>query len=453
MPKGMMKLGAFFMHTGHHVTSWRHPEADADAGINIRHYVDAARTAERGRFDLIFFADNLAVRSGHIDALSRSAQYIANFEPLTLLSALAMVTEHIGLVATATTSYNEPFHIARKFASLDFISGGRAGWNIVTSAFENEAQNFGREEHYAHGDRYERAREFTRIVQGLWDSWDDDAFRRDKESGLFFDPAKMHPLNHVGKFYRVKGPLNVPRTPQGHPVLVQAGSSDTGRGFAAEFGELIFTAHLTLADAQQFYADLKGRAAALGRTPAHIKILPGLMPLVGKTEAEAEEKFALLQSLIHPIVAREILSFTLGGHDLSPYPFDGPLPDLPEPNASKSSFHTTMKLARTENLTIRQLALRIAAARQRAFIKGTPAQIADQMEQWFKEDGADGFNILPPYMPGALNDFVDLVIPELQRRGLFRTEYEGRTLRENVGLPRPQSRYASATPDTALAEA
>jgi N-acetyl-S-(2-succino)cysteine monooxygenase len=354
-----------------------------------------------------------------------------------LLSALAAVTERIGLVATATTSYNEPYHIARKFASLDIISGGRAGWNIVTSARENEAFNFGREAHYPHEERYERAREFTNVVLGLWESWDEDAFIRDKESGLFFDPQKVHVLEHKGPYFSVRGPLNVPRTPQGHPVLVQAGSSETGRDFAAEFGEVIFTAHLTMSDAQAFYADLKARLATRGRNPHDVKILPGLSFVVAPTKEEAQAKFDFLQSLIHPMVARELVSMTLGGVDLSDVPMDAQLPELSGTNASQSTFDSIMQLARREQLTIRQLGMRLAAGRQRLHVTGTPEHIADLMEEWFDSGAADGFNILPPYLPGALNDFVDLVIPELQRRGVFRTDYEGRTLRENLGLPRP----------------
>jgi FMN-dependent oxidoreductase (nitrilotriacetate monooxygenase family) len=433
----MMRLGAFLMPTGHHVTSWRHPDAQADAAVNFPHYVALAKTAERGCFDMIFLADSVTMRSGHVEAVSRSAQYIANFEPLTLLSALAAVTTHIGLVATATTSYNEPYHIARKFASLDWISGGRAGWNIVTSARENEAYNFGREEHYGHEERYERAREFTNVVLGLWDSWDDDAFVRDRDSGIFFDPAKVRTLDHKGAYFSVRGPLNVPRTPQGRPVLVQAGSSPTGRDFASEFAEVIFTAHLTLGDAKAFYADIKARAAERGRDPADIKVLPGLSCLVGATEAEAVAKFDALQELIHPMVARELVSMTLGGVDLSAYPMDGPLPELPMTNSSQSTFESITRLAKRERLTIRQLGIRLAAGRQRLHVNGTPAQIADLMESWYREGAADGFNILPPYLPGALDDFVDQVIPELQRRGLVRTHYTGRTLREHLGLPRP----------------
>ena len=441
----MMSLGAFFQPTGHHVTSWRHPQAQADAGTNFAHYAEICRTAERGKFDLIFLADNYAMREASPEALSRASQFVCNFEPLTLLSAISAVTERIGLVATASTSYNEPFHIARKYASLDHLSGGRAGWNIVTSALEYEAYNFSRDKHYDHEDRYERAREFTRVVQGLWDSWDDDALVRDKESGLFFHTDKVHKLDHRSKYYSVRGPLNISRPPQGHPVLVQAGASATGRGFAAEFGEVIFSTHLTLPEAQEFYTDVKGRARALGRNPEHIKVLPGLMVMVAPTETEAKEKLDYLQSLIHPKVALEILSFTLGGADLSGYDLDGPLPELPmDPGGSQSSFATTVNLAREHKLTIRQLAYRMAASRQRVLITGSPAQIVDHMEHWFTNGAADGFNILPPYLPGCLDDFVQLVIPELQRRGLFRTEYTGRTLREHLGLPRTKSRYAQA---------
>jgi N-acetyl-S-(2-succino)cysteine monooxygenase len=449
--KGQMRLGAFFNPTGHHVASWRHPRAQADAGINFQHYLDITRTAERGKFDMVFLADNLGVRQAHMEALSRSAQYIANFEPLTLLSALAPLTSHIGLVATASTSYNEPYHVARKFASLDHLSGGRAGWNLVTSGQEAEARNFSRDKHYLHGERYERAREFAQIVLGLWDSWDDDAFIRDKESGLFFDPGKLHALNHKGESYAVRGPLNVPRTPQGRPVIVQAGGSEDMIKVAAEFAEVIFCAPLTLAAAQKFYADLKGRVAGHGRAPAEVKIMPGLSAIIGRTEAEANEQYEYLQSLIHPIVAREILSLVLGSVDLSSYPLDGPFPqDLPLSNASQSTFQYVLEMARNEKLTMRQVAMRVAGARGKSVVRGSPQQVADHMEQWFKEGGCDGFNLMPPFLPGGLDDFVGLVLPELRRRGLFRTEYEGRTLREHLGLARPASRYGKAAADAAL---
>jgi FMN-dependent oxidoreductase (nitrilotriacetate monooxygenase family) len=440
--QGQIRLGAFFNPTGHHVASWRHPRAQADAAINFQHYVELAQTAERGKFDMIFLADNIAVREAHMDALSRSAQYIANLEPLTLLSALSVVTRHVGLVATASTSYNEPFHVARKFASLDHISGGRAGWNLVTSSQQAEALNFNRDIHYRHGERYDRAREFAQVVVGLWDSWDDDAFVRDKASGQMFIPDKMHALDHKGQHFSVRGPLNIQRPPQGHPVIVQAGGSDDMMAVAAEFAEVIFCVPLTLEAGQAFYRDLKTRAARYGRAPDHIKIMPGLSAVIGRTEAEANEQYEYLQSLIHPIVAREILSTVLGNFDLSPYPFDGPLPDdIPMTPWSQSTMKTVIDMARNENLTIRQIALRVAGARAKMVVKGTPKQIADHMERWYVEEAADGFNVMPPTLPNGLDDFVELVIPELQRRGLFRTEYTGRTLREHLGLPRPPSRY------------
>jgi len=443
--KGQMRLGAFFNPTGHHVASWRHPRAQADAGINFKHYVEMTQAAERAKLDMVFLADNVCVREANMEALSRSAQYIANFEPITLLSALSSLTTHIGLVATASTSYNEPFHVARKFASLDHLSAGRAGWNLVTSGQEAEARNFGREKHYQHGERYERAREFAQIVIGLWDSWDDDAFVRDKKSGLFFHPDKLHPLNHKGESFSVRGPLNVPRAPQGRPVIVQAGGSEDMIKVAAEFAEVIFCAPLTLEAAQKFYAELKGRVAAHGRNPDHVKIMPGLSAIIGRTQAEADERHDYLQSLIHPIVAREILSMVLGHVDLSPYSLDEPLPEnLPQSNASQSTFQYVTEMARKEHLTIRQVALRVAGARGKSVVKGTPVGVADHMEEWFQKYGCDGFNLMPPFLPGGLDDFIELVLPELRRRGLFRTGYEGRTLRENLGLPRPASRYAKA---------
>jgi FMN-dependent oxidoreductase (nitrilotriacetate monooxygenase family) len=354
------------------------------------------------------------------------------------MAALAAVTSRIGFVSTASTSWNEPYTIARKFASLDHISGGRVAWNIVTSSVDGEARNFGRERIADHAARYARAREFTQIVCGLWDSWADDAFVRDKASGIFFDPAKVRPLNHRGEYFAVEGPLNVPRPPQGHPVLVQAGASDDGRAFAAEFAEAVFTNHLTLESAQQYYADLKGRAQLLGRSPDGILIMPGISPYVGRTEKEAQERYAYMQSLVDPVVGIEMLSTVLGT-DVSAFPLDEPLPELTRTHVgSQASFDNWTSLARSENLTVRELVLRIVGARGKSVIVGSPAQIADHMQHWFENGGADGFNIMAPYLPGAHDDFVELVIPELQARGLFRTEYEGATLRENLGLARPE---------------
>ncbi|MDF5713182.1 MAG: LLM class flavin-dependent oxidoreductase [Rhizonema sp. NSF051] len=435
--KRQLRLGAFLMSSGHHVAAWRHPFAAADGGLNFQHYRQIAQTAERGKFDMIFFADGVAVRDRGKGTEGLSRTSVVHFEPLTLLSALSVVTEHIGLTATVSTTYNEPFHLARKFASLDYLSGGRAGWNLVTSATVAEAQNFSQEKHMEHTLRYERAKEFVDVVTALWDSWEDDAFLRDKESGVYFDPDKLHVPNHKGEHFSVRGPLNVARPIQGYPVIIQAGSSDDGQELAAQTAEVIFTAQQTLAEAQAFYSGVKGKLAKYGRSPDHLKIMPGVFPVIGRTEQEAKDKYEQLQELIHPQVGLGLLSGLVGGVDLSGYPLDGPVPVLPDTDLAKSRLKLLTDLAQRENLTIRQLYLAIAGARGHRTILGTPEQIADQLEDWFVNGGADGFNIMPPYLPGGLDEFVELVIPELQRRGLFRTEYEGRTLRENLGLPRP----------------
>ncbi len=443
--RGQMHLGAFFHPTGHHVASWLHPDAQIDAGTNFRHYVELAQMSERAKFDLMFLADALAVRDGNLEPLSRWPQYMAYFEPITLLSGIAGLTERIGLVSTATTSYNEPYNLARKFASLDHISGGRAGWNVVTSANLSEAFNFGREAHFEHGERYDRALEFTEVVFGLWDSWDDDAFLRDRTTGRYFDPAKLHTLNHKGEHFSVRGPLNVARPPQGRPVIFQAGSSEVGRELAARTAEAVFTPQHSLEGAQAFYRDLKGRMAKYGRSPDHLVIMPGLNPIVGRTRHEAEEKHRYLQSLIHPDVGLELLSNALADFDLRPYDLDGPLPAAAysvTPKGSTTSFRNVLSWAKEENLTIRQLYQRFAGARGQRTVIGTAADIVDQMQEWFVNRGVDGFLIQPSYLPGGLQDFIDLVIPELRDRGLFRTEYNGTTLRDHLGLPRPRSRYA-----------
>ena len=442
--RGQMRLGAYFNPTGHHVASWRHPRAQKDAHINLDHYVEIAQTAERAKFDMIFLADSACVRNAHIDAQSRSVQFIANFEPITLLSAIAMKTERIGLVATASTSFNEPYHVARKFASLDHISKGRAGWNVVTSGNLTEHANFNLDAPIEHKERYARGHEFVDVVTGLWDSWDDDAFVRDTASGLYFTPGKMHYLDHKGERYKVRGPLNVPRSPQGWPVMVQAGASDEGKELAAQYAEAIFSPHLTIEAAKEYYDDLKGRMPKYGRHPDHMKILPGLSVIVAATSEEARADYEFIQSLIHPIVGREILSTMLGEMDLSQFPMDQPLPEvLPPTNASKGHYDSIIAMARRENLTIAQLAGRVAGARGKNVFVGNAKEVADYMEQWFVKGACDGFNVMPPYIPGQLDDFCNLVVPELQRRGLFRREYEGRTLRENLGLPRPASRHAA----------
>ena len=434
-----LRLGAFMRPVSIHTSAWRYPGAFPDANFNFAHLKRFAQKLEQGRFDAFFMADHLAVMNMPMDALIRSAT-VTSFDPLTLLPALAAVTEHIGLIATASTTYNEPYHVARKFASLDHISGGRAGWNLVTSANPAEALNFGFDEHMAHGERYHRAREFFDVVTGLWDSWADDAFVRDVAAGVFFDPAKLHVLDHKGEHLRVRGPLNIARPIQGWPVIVQAGASEAGRQIAAETAEAVFSGIDNIAGARAFYADVKSRMERLGRHRDHMKILPGAFVVVGDTVAEARAKKRLLDSLVHPASAIASLSVRLG-HDVSGFDLDGPLPDIPESNASKSGRERLVALARAEGLTVRQLAQYVGGAFGTLEMIGTPASIADQMEEWLATEACDGFNVMFPYLPEGLDDFVDRVVPELQRRGLFRREYEGRTLRENLGLPRPENQF------------
>ena len=435
-----LRFGAFMRPVSIHTAAWRYPGAFPDANFNFAHYKRFVQTLERGRFDAFFMADHLAVMNMPMNALKRSAT-VTSFDPLTLLPALAVVTEHLGLIATASTTYNEPYHVARKFASLDHISNGRAGWNVVTSANPREAMNFGREEHLEHGERYHRAREFFDVVTGLWDSWADDAFIRDVETGIYFDPEKMHVLNHKGPELSVRGPLNVARPIQGWPVIVQAGASEAGRQLAAETAEVIFGSSNNFGDAQRFYADVKGRMSALGRPREHLKILPGAFVVIGDTAAEAREKKKRLDSLVHPDSGIATLSVQLG-FNASGLDLDGPLPDtLPESNASKSAQQKLIDMARRDNMTVRQLAQYVGGSFGVLEMIGTPAMIADEMEEWLMTEACDGFNVMFPYLPGGLDDFVDRVVPELQRRELFRREYEGTTLRENLGLPRPKNRF------------
>lgn len=434
-----LRLAAFMRPVTIHTGSWRYPGAWPDANFNFRRIVHLARTLERGRFDAFFMADHLSVLNMPMDALKRSAT-TTSFEPMTLLPALAMATGRLGLIATGSTTYDEPYHVARRFASLDHISGGRAGWNVVTTSNPDTARNFGREEHLAHGERYRRAREFYDVVTGLWDSWEDDAFVRDADSGVFFDPGKLHVLDHEGEFFSVRGPLNIARPVQGRPVIVQAGSSDAGRQLAAETAEAVFTAHGGLEAAQEFYADVKSRAAAAGRDPEHVKILPACFVVLGDSADEARDKRARLDGLVHYDSAIASLSIALG-HDASGFDPDGPLPEIPESNASRSGRARALALAARENLTVRQLAQRLGGYSGHAMV-GTPQTVADQMEEWLETEGSDGFTVMFPYVPEGLEDFVSRVVPELQRRGLFRSEYEGATLRENLGLPRPANRFA-----------
>ncbi len=435
-----MSLGAFVHETGQHVAGWRHPDAHTGAGTNFGQMVDAARTAERGLFDLFFLADTAALSLAGDPAVQGRFGKAAKFEPITVLSALAAMTTHIGLVGTVSSTFSDPYLLARQFASLDQISGGRAGWNLVTSNNEAEALNHSREAHPAHADRYERAIEFAAVVQGLWESWDEDAFIRDKDSGMFFDPTKVHALNHQGRHFQVRGPLNVARSPQGRPVLVQAGASDTGRGVAAQLAEIVFTAQTTFEQGQEFYGDVMRRVTEYGRAPADVRVLPGIYPVVGRTKAEAEEKFAYLQSLIDPAVGLSVLGHTIGVPNLAQYPLDGPVPDMAITNGPRSRQALLLEAARRDNLTLRQLCELNAGPRGHLLICGTAVQIADEMEQWFRGGAADGFNVMPAWLPGSLTEFVDEVVPELQNRGLYRTAYEGTTLRDHLGLPAQKAR-------------
>jgi FMN-dependent oxidoreductase (nitrilotriacetate monooxygenase family) len=430
-----MKLGLFMRPVGHHIAAWRHPDSDIDANVNFQRFVTMAQTAERGRFDMLFSADNATAWTAKEEGLQYT-HYVAWIEPFTMLSALAPLTRNIGLVCTATTSYDEPYSLARRFGSLDLVSGGRAGWNLITSDNTTEADNFGRVNHPPKEERYLRAREFAQVVKGLWNSWDDDAFLYDRSRGVYFDRSKMHVLNHKGKYFQVRGPLNVARSPQGQPVLVQAGASESGMELAAETAEVVFAAQSTLEGGKAFYSNVKGRMAKFRRDPDQLKIMPGLSVTVGRTEDEAKEKAERMQSYIHPEVGVGFLSTRLA-FDLRGYPIDGPLPELPKNELAASRVDMVVAMAKRENLTIRQIYERFAGARGHLEVIGTATQIADRMQEWVEAEAADGFNVIIPYFPDGLNDFVDHVIPELQRREIFRTEYESTTLRGNLGLQSP----------------
>ena len=439
--KRMMHLGAFVHETGQHVAAWRHPGAHYHSGVRFADMVETAQLAERGKMDFLFLADSAAVDlEGSPDARGRMGK-VVKFEPMTILSALAAVTKNLGFVATSTTTFNEPYTLARQFASLDQISGGRSGWNLVTSNNEQDALNYSRDQHMTHGDRYERAIEFAEVVQGLWDSWDDDAFIRDKDSGVFYDTTKMHVLNHKGKHFQVRGPLNVAPSPQGRPVLVQAGASGTGRDVAARLAEIVFTAQTVFEQGKEFYGDVMARLPRFGRTPDEVKVMPGFYPVVASTASEAQEKYDYLQSLIQVPVGLSVLEHTIGVHHLDQLPLDGPVPEMPDTNGPLSRQRLLLEQAKRDKLTLWELCLANAGPRGHVLSIGTPKQVADEMEHWFKDGAADGFNVMPAYLPGSLKDFVDLVIPELQHRGLFRKEYEGMTLRENLGLPKPINRH------------
>lgn len=433
-----LRFGAFLAGTGSNMASWRHPHAIADAAINLEYYVNLTKRAEAAKLDFVFFGDGLYIsEKSHPNFLNR-------FEPLTLLAALAMTTTHIGLAATLSTTYSEPYTVARQFASIDHISGGRAGWNIVTSPLEGSALNYSKPEHPEHDLRYRMAHEYLEITKGLWDSWEDDAFIRNKATGEFIDPTKMHRLNHQGEFFSVQGPLNISRSKQGRTVLIQAGASEAGKSFAAQHADAIFTPQRTLEDGLAFYQDVKGRAVACGRNPHELLILPGCSPIVGETMAEAERKYEEIAGLVSMDAALLYLGRYFNDLDFSQFELDAPFPDLGDfgRNGWESTTDTIKRTAREQHLTLRQVALR-ATTPKHAFI-GTPTSIADTMQAWFEAGAADGFMLSGAVLPDGLTDFIDYVLPILQARDLFRTEYEDTTLRGNLGLPKPQNRYTAA---------
>ncbi|MFD0692974.1 LLM class flavin-dependent oxidoreductase [Paenibacillus sp. GCM10027628] len=432
-----LKLGAIIHGVGGNMSAWRHPDAIVDASVNFPYYKQQAQKAEEGKFDLLFIADGLFINEKSIP------HFLNRFEPITILSALAAVTSKIGLVGTLSTSYSEPFTVARQFASLDHISHGRAGWNVVTSPLEGSALNYNKklEEHPTHPQRYRIATEYLQVTKGLWDSWEDDAFVRDKASGVFFDPEKLHRLDHKGEFFSVQGPLNIGRSKQGQPVIFQAGSSEDGKNLAAKEADAIFTGHPTVEHAKRFYEDVKSRAAGFGRNPDDLVILPGIGPIIGQTEEEAERKYQEVASLVTVKEALDYLGRYFDHHDFSQYELDASFPELGDlgQNSFRSTTDRIKQNAKDNGLTLRQVALQEATPRP-LFI-GTPTQVADRIQEWFEAGAADGF-IVGSGVPNGLSDFVDFVVPILQERGIYRTEYEADTLRGNLGLPFPVNRYA-----------
>jgi FMN-dependent oxidoreductase (nitrilotriacetate monooxygenase family) len=436
MSNKQMKLGLSLVSNGTHPAGWRLPQASSDCALDIDFWKETALTAEQAKIHFIFFADGAAVRSAARD--NDSLEYVGRieqFEPTTLIAALSAVTTQIGFIATASTTYNDPYTIARKFASLDYISKGRTGWNIVTSWSDAEAKNYNRDSHLGHEERYLRAEEFTEVVTGLWDSWEDDAFVRDKASGKYIDTQKMHVLNYKGAHFSVRGPLNIARPIQGWPVIAQAGSSAPGQKIGARFADLIYTAQNDKEAARAFYREIKEKVVQEGRSPESVNVMPGILPIIGKTEQEAQDKYQALQDLVHPKLGLAALATKFG--DMSAYPLDGPIPEVfPETNGIKSAT-AILDRARAEGKTIRELYQSMIGGAGHREIIGTPESIADQMEDWFKDGVCDGFNIMGTYFPEGLTDFLTLVVPILQARGLFRTAYEGHTLRENLGVSRP----------------
>ena len=428
MPGRQMHLGVFVLGTGNHIAGWRY-EGAFSSHIELPVMQEIARIAERGKFDLLFISDAMAMDPAD------HPSFMCRFEPTTLISVLSAHTKHIGLGATVSTSFSEPFNVARMFGSIDHLSGGRAAWNVVTSSNQRSALNFNLDEHPDHEFRYERANEFVDVVRGLWDCWDDGAIVADKATGRFIDPDKVHPLNHRGRFFKVRGPLNMARCPQGHPVIIQAGGSPSGLELAARTADVVFSVVQELEPAKQAYTDLKGRMSKYGRPPEAISVLPGVMPIVGSSHAEAREKLAKLQSWVNATNALTLVTSRIG-YDVTGHRLDGPVPPPPLSQGGRTFHNVLYEMARREGMTLQDLFNLTAAARGHWVLCGTPETIADTLEQWFVESAADGFNILPAWFPGGFSEFVDLVVPLLQRRGLFRHDYEGATLRDHFGLPR-----------------
>lgn len=429
-----IRLGLSMFRLGYHVAAWRHPGVQSDGAMDLEFFTRVARRAEEGLFDLVFMADELAIRGGtKPEGAAERMANVAELEPITLLAAVAAQTSQIGLVSTCSTTYSEPYNTARQFLSLDHISRGRAGWNMVTSWGAEDALNFGHANLPDYSQRYARAGEFTRAVRALWHSWDQEGLVRDKASGRFSDFTHLHPANFEGNFFKVRGPLNMAPSVQGEPVIFSAGDSEEGRAIAAGEADVVFTAKQDLEDARSFYTDIKRRLPQAGRSADEVLVMPGLMAIVGNTRSEAEDKLAELQDLLDPLVGLASLYDRMG--DLSEYDVDGPVPEPVDP-AFRSRAMVMYELARSKGYTIRQLYELMAVGRGHRMIVGSRSDIADEMQEWFETGAADGFNIIPALLPDGIDDFVTLVVPELQRRGLFRTEYEGRTLRENLGLPR-----------------
>jgi len=440
-----LKLGFILHGVGAGWSDWRHPDANPLASTDIDFYKHQARLAEDAKFDFLFVADSVSINE------RSSPHYLTRFEPMTILSALAAVTTHIGLVGTVTVSYSEPYTVARQFASLDHISKGRAGWNVVTSWLSGSADNYGRPEHPAHDLRYRIAAEHLDTVRGLWDSWEDDAIVADRQTGRFFDPAKLHTLNHEGAHFSVKGPLNIRRPPQGHPVIFQAGASEDGRNFASKHADAIFAGGGSFAEQQAYYADVKQRAAGFGRDAAQVAVLPALRVIVGRDQAEVERRFDEVLALIRIEDALPALARSFNDIDFSQYPLDAPFPQevaaIGE-QSNQSQSNRVLKWVRDENLTLREAALRVLAP-SREFV-GTPARVADSVQRWFEQGAADGF-ILFASLPGEFERFIDLVLPLLRERGLFRSEYAATTLRGHLGLQRPANHFVTATAGEATA--